>query len=39
MESLNKVTLIGRLGKDSEVRYTPSGVPVANFTLATDESF
>jgi len=37
--SVNKVILIGRLGKDPEVKYTPSGAPVAKFTLATDESF
>lgn len=37
--SLNKVMLIGRLGKDPELKYTPSGTPVAKFTLATDESF
>jgi len=37
MSSLNKVMLIGRLGKDPEVRYTPDGSPVANFSLATGE--
>jgi single-strand DNA-binding protein len=37
MSSLNKVMLIGRLGKDPEVRYTPDGAPVANFSLATSE--
>lgn len=37
--SVNKVILIGRLGKDPEIKYTPSGAPVAKFTLATDESF
>lgn len=37
MSSLNKVLLIGRLGKDPEVRYTPDGAPVANFSLATSE--
>ncbi len=37
--SVNKVILIGRLGKDPELRYTPSGAPVARFTLATDEAF
>lgn len=37
--SVNKVILIGRLGKDPEVKYTPSGTPVAKFTLATDEVF
>jgi single-strand DNA-binding protein len=37
--SVNKVILVGRLGKDPELKYTPSGVPVATFSLATDESF
>lgn len=37
--SVNKVILIGNLGKDPEVRYLESGVPVANFPLATSESF
>jgi single-strand DNA-binding protein len=37
--SINKVILIGRLGKDPELKYTPSGVPVAKFSLATDETF
>ncbi len=37
--TVNKVILIGRLGKDPELKYTPSGAPVAKFTLATDESF
>ncbi len=37
--SVNKVILIGRLGKDPEVTYTPSGAPVAKFSLATDESY
>lgn len=35
--SLNKVMLIGNLGRDPEVRYTQSGTAVANFTLATNE--
>jgi len=34
--SLNKVTLIGRLGKDPEMRYTASGTAVCTFTLATN---
>jgi single-strand DNA-binding protein len=38
-KSLNKVMLIGNLGKDPEVRYTASGVPVATFSLATNESW
>ena len=37
--SLNKVILIGRLGNDPEVRYTASGMAVANFSLATNEVF
>ncbi|MBF0276254.1 MAG: single-stranded DNA-binding protein [SAR324 cluster bacterium] len=37
MGSLNKVMLIGRLGKDPEIRYTQSGSAVANFTIATSE--
>jgi single-strand DNA-binding protein len=36
-KSVNKVILIGNLGKDPEVRVTPSGTTVANFTLATNE--
>jgi len=36
---VNKVILIGNLGKDPEVRYTPSGVAIANITLATSESW
>jgi single-strand DNA-binding protein len=35
--SVNKVILIGNLGKDPEVKYTPSGMAVARFTLATNE--
>ncbi len=35
---VNRVTLIGRLGKDPEVRYTASGMVVTNFSLATDET-
>lgn len=37
MASLNKVMLIGNLGKDPEVRYTQSGMAVASFSLATSE--
>lgn len=37
--SVNKVILVGRLGQNPEVRYTPSGAAVANFTLATNESW
>ncbi len=36
---VNKVILIGRLGKDPEVRSTPSGTTVTRFSLATDERF
>ena len=36
---INKVILIGNLGSDPEVRYTPNGAPVANFSLATSESW
>ena len=39
MSSLNKVMLIGRLGKDPEVRYTSSGTPVATFSVATSEQW
>ena len=35
--SVNKAILVGRLGKDPELRYTPSGAAVASFTLATNE--
>lgn len=34
---INKVTLIGNLGKDPEIRYTPSGMAVANFNIATTD--
>ncbi|MBM4167968.1 MAG: single-stranded DNA-binding protein [Ignavibacteria bacterium] len=37
--SVNKVILIGNLGKDPELRYTNSGVAVATFSLATNESW
>ncbi len=37
--TLNKVQLIGRLGKDPELRYTPAGVAVATMTIATNESY
>jgi single-strand DNA-binding protein len=37
--SVNKVILVGRLGKDPETRYTSSGQAVCNFTMATDETY
>lgn len=37
--NLNKVMLIGRLGRDPEVRYTKDGTPVANLRLATSEQW
>ena len=39
MSGVNKVILIGRLGKDPEVRNLENGVAVANFTMATSESY
>ncbi len=39
MSGVNKVILVGRLGKDPEVRNLDSGVAVANFTLATSETY
>jgi len=39
MASVNKVILIGNLGRDPELRYTQGGQAVANFTLATTERF
>ena len=39
MSSLNKVMLIGRLGRDPEVRYLENGAAVAKFSLATSESY
>ena len=39
MASLNKVMLIGNLGKDPEVRYTTGGTAVASFSIATSERF
>lgn len=35
----NRIILIGRLTRDPELRYVPSGAPVASFTLAVDRSF
>jgi len=37
--SVNKVILIGNLGRDPEVRYTPNGLAVANITIATTEAW
>ncbi len=39
MASVNKVILVGNLGADPEIRYTPSGTAVANFNLATREQW
>ena len=39
MAGVNKVILVGNLGKDPEVKYLDSGVAVANFSLATTESY
>jgi single-strand DNA-binding protein len=36
---VNKVILVGRLGRDPETRFTGGGVAVANFSIATDETF
>ncbi len=39
MSGVNKVLLIGRLGRDPEVRYTPDGTAIANFSIATSEEW
>lgn len=39
MPSLNKVTLIGHVGREPEMRYTPNGSAVANFTVATNSYY
>ena len=39
MSSVNKVILVGRLGRDPEMKSTPSGQTVAKFSIATDEKF
>ncbi len=39
MASVNRVILIGNLGKDPEIRYTQAGEPIANFSLATNEAW
>ncbi|MFS0878065.1 single-stranded DNA-binding protein [Solibacillus isronensis] len=36
---INRVVLVGRLTKDPELRYTPSGVPMARFTIAVNRTF
>ncbi len=38
-KSVNKVILVGNLGKDPEVKYTPQGTPVAKITVATSSSY
>lgn len=38
-KSVNKVILLGNVGKDPEVKFLPSGQPVANFSIATSERF
>jgi single-strand DNA-binding protein len=38
-KSVNKVILVGNLGRDPEVKYTAGGVPVAKFSVATNERF
>lgn len=39
MASVNKVIIVGNLGKDPEVRFMPSGEPVANLSIATTSSY
>jgi len=39
MAGINKVILVGRLGKDPEIRYTPDGTAVANFSIATSDEW
>ena len=39
MGSVNKVILVGNLGRDAELRYTPSGAAVLNFSIATTETW
>lgn len=39
MGAVNKVILIGNLGRDAELRYTPAGAAVAKFSLATTETW
>src|SRR5215469_3811006 len=37
MSSFNKIAIVGYLGRDPELRYTPDGTPVCNFSVATTE--
>lgn len=37
--SLNKVMVLGNLGQDPEIRYTPAGMPIVNFSVATDKAY
>ena len=39
MASVNRVILIGNLGRDPEMRYTQAGEPIANFSIATNEAW
>jgi single-strand DNA-binding protein len=39
MAGVNKVILVGNLGRDPEIKYTPSGVAVANFSIATSDEW
>ncbi len=39
MAGVNKVIIVGNLGRDPEIKYTQSNVPVANFSVATTESW
>lgn len=39
MSGINKVILLGRLGQDPEIKYTPNGTPVASFSMATSEEW
>jgi len=39
MASVNKAIIVGHLGKDPELKYTQSGTPVANFSIATNENW
>jgi single-strand DNA-binding protein len=39
MAGVNKAIIVGNLGRDPEIRYTPSGVPVASFSVATSDEW